>query len=159
MRRDDTVETIIGGIGGPAFPALAGAAVARALGFDQSVVIVHYPDRRPGLLHDDLDALGGRGGLKNYLAATHRLNPMMAAGGDHAYRARDFAVRDIAIRPEGFEGALLAPDPSEELGFRTEGWPRGLEEVGVVFRALGGRVELSCYRSRGRRRNPCPRPG
>jgi DNA-binding CsgD family transcriptional regulator len=154
MRRNDTVEAIIGGIGAAAFPALAGKAVARALGFDHSAVIVHFPNRRPGLLHDDFDALGGREGLANYLAATHRLNPMIAAGLDQAYRARDFATRDFAIRPEDFDGALLAPDPSEELGFRTEGWPRGLEEVGVVFGALGGRVELSCYRARGRRPAP-----
>ena len=144
MRLDGAVSDIIGAIGAPAFPAVAAAAVSRAIAFDLATVVVHRDAAPPRLLFDDFDAAGGREGVDNYVAATHRLNPMLALG-EGAFRAGDFA-----IRPRPGEGlALLVRDPEEELGFRTRGWPPGLEEVGLAFRACGGLVELACYRPRG----------
>jgi DNA-binding CsgD family transcriptional regulator len=147
MRIDDAVEEIIGAIGAPGFHAVAASAVSRLLAFERATVIVHHPDRPPRLLFDDFDT-GGREGVRNYLAATWRLNPMMATLQDGAFRARDFAIRPCA---EDAARRLMVRDPAEELGFRTRGWPRGLEEVGLAFRACGGTVELSCYRARSRR--------
>jgi DNA-binding CsgD family transcriptional regulator len=146
MRFDDALCEVIGAIGAPAFPALAAAAVTKAIAFDLSTVVVHRDVGPPRLLFDDFDAAGGRAGIANYVAATHRLNPMLAAGGEGAFRAGDFAIRP---RPGDAAEALLVRDPDEELGFRTRGWPPGLEEVGLAFHACGGLVELCCYRPRG----------
>ncbi len=150
MRFDDTVSEIIGTIGAPCFPAVAAAAVTRSLGFEFSTVVVHLPDQLPRLLTDQFDVAGGREGLENYLAATHRLNPMIEGLDERVFRARDFAIRP----KEDAAWMLMVRDPAEELGFRTRGWPRGLEEVGVTFRGFGGMIEFCCYRSRGRRPDP-----
>ncbi|MBW8812856.1 MAG: helix-turn-helix transcriptional regulator [Caulobacterales bacterium] len=142
------LSQIIGAMGAPEFPAVAARAVAQAMDFELATIVVHRPGTAPALLFDDFDAVGGREGVRNYVAATHRLNPMLAAGPrEGAFRAGDFA-----IRPEPAEdGALIVRAPEEELGFRTVGWPPGLEEVGLLFRGGDGLVELACYRPRGRR--------
>jgi len=151
MRFDDAVGEVIGAIGAPGFAGVAASAATRLLGFDLATVVVHHADRPPRLLFDDFDAAGGAEGLKAYLAATHRLNPMVGAGEEAVFRASDFA-----IRPPGGHSVrgLIVRDPAEELGFRTHGWPRGLEEVGLTFRACGGTVEFSCYRPKARRPAP-----
>ena len=142
-----TLARIIGAIGERDFAAVAADAVSRFMAFDLTAILVHRDEAAPTLMFDNFDQAGGRRGLETYMAVTHRLNPVLAAGGG-AFRARDFA-----IRPEPRAGAMrrhLVRAPEEELGFRTVGWPERLEEVGLYFEAWGGLVELGCYRPRGR---------
>lgn len=144
-----TLARIIGAIGDRDFAAVAAGAVSRFMAFDLATVVVHRRQNGPALMFDNFDLAGGRRGVDNYLAFTHTLNPVLAAGRRRrgAFRARDFAkwppgCADLA---QGY----LAPAPEEELGFRTIGWPEKLEEIGLFFEADGGLVELCCYRSRG----------
>jgi DNA-binding CsgD family transcriptional regulator len=144
------LATIIGAIGEENFAAVAADAVSDFLEFDLSAVVVHRRADRAFLMFDNFDAIGGRQGMNNYVAVTHRANPVLdGATRLGAFRARDFSVRRHAI------GASLAPyvlsSPDEELGFRTIGWPEKLEEIGLYFKACGGIVELSVYRERARR--------
>lgn len=138
---------IIGAIGDPDFPAVAARAVADFMDFDLAAVVVHRPAARPSLMFDNFDIAGGREGVDNYVAFTHRLNPFLARGRG-AFRARDFAIRPRAN--EGLAEPYLLRSPDEELGFRTVGWPERLEEIGLYFEACGGMVELGCYRQRSR---------
>ncbi|MET0535661.1 MAG: helix-turn-helix transcriptional regulator [Steroidobacter sp.] len=142
---------LIGAIGERDFAAVAAHALGRFLDFDLAAIIAHRPLQRPAVLFDNFDRIGGRDGIRNYVGFTHQINPMLAripvAG---ACRARDFAPQ-----------ALLAADPmnahivleeDEELGFRTVGWPRRMEEIGLYIDAWGGVVELGFYRPRCRSR-------
>src|SRR5689334_20972407 len=119
MRFPDALGEIIGAIGAPGFPAVAARAVARAMAFELSTVVVHRDSGPARLLFDDFDRAGGREGVDNYVAATHRLNPMLPAVGEGAFRAGDFAIRPDESRAAR---ALMVRDPQEELGFRTRGW-------------------------------------
>jgi DNA-binding CsgD family transcriptional regulator len=141
------LSRIIGAVGAPEFPAVAARAVTQAMDFELATLVVHRPRSAPALLFDDFEAVDGQEGVRNYVAATHRLNPMLAAGaGEGAYRAGDFAIRPAAAAAPADRLVVEAPD--EELGFRTLGWPPGLEEIGLHFRGWGGLVELACYRPR-----------
>ena len=147
MQMSQALSEIIGAIGAPDFPAVAAQAVARAIAFELATVVVHRDDAPPTLLFENLVAADGRQGVENYLNATWRLNPMLAAGrGEGVFRAGDFAMHP----PDETDaaGRLVVRAPDEELGFRTLGWPPQMEEVGLHFRACGGVVELGCYRPR-----------
>jgi len=137
---------LIGAIGESDFAAVAAQSLARFLDCDLAAVVAHRPSQRPSVLFDNFDRIGCRDGLANYVDFTHRSNPMLApvpiVG---AYRARDFAVAEVV-------GSLVVMEADEELGFRTVGWPRRMEEIDVYIPAWGGTVELGFYRSRQRSR-------
>jgi len=60
-------------------------------------------------------------------------------------RARDFRRLNQTIPSELRPYVVEAPE--EELGYRTVGWPHGLEEIGLYFDAGGGTVEIGLYRA------------
>ena len=140
-----TLARIIGAIGAHDFAGVAADAVARFMDFELATVVVHR--REATLMFDNFEVADGRVGVETYVAFTHRLNPMLARGGEGAFRAGDFAIRPQAAA--GLERRLVRA-ADEELGFRTVGWPARLEEIGLYFEACGGMVELGCYRPRGR---------
>lgn len=138
---------VIGAIGTADFHGITAQALCRALGFELSAMVFHRGRRAQPLFHD-FARVGCTRGIEAYAAVTHAVNPMLrAAPGSGAVRARDFAVRDADRLPDA--DALIWTD-EEELGFRTPGWPERQEEIGLYFPALGGMVELSLYRERGR---------
>jgi DNA-binding CsgD family transcriptional regulator len=145
------LQGLIGAIGEKDFAAIAAQSVIDWLEFDLATIVVHRSDTRPGLMFDNFHLAGGNQGVKNYLASTHGINPIIhdfeAPG---AYRARDFRIGvhgiDDHLRP------FLIESPMEELGYRTLGWPERMEEVGLCFKACKGVVELGIYRERGIRK-------
>lgn len=151
MSPNQALAEVIGAIGEAGFPAAAAGAVGRLLGFDLAAIVIHPGGRSPELLFDNFDAAGGRRGIETYLRVTHAINPILAGQpAGRAFRARDFAVRRLPRR-ETAEGHLL-PAPEEDLGFRTAGWPAGLEEIGLHLGTGFGLVEFGLYRPRPRRR-------
>ncbi len=144
-RTAETLAHVIGGIGRPDFPAIVAQALCGFMDFDVAAIVCHGGGG-PRLLFDSFDSVGGRDGLKAYLGHTHTMNPMVRSRARGAVRARDFAARGAAAR---LQNPYVLASPDEELGFRTVGWPQGLEEVGLYFDALGGLVELGLYRRRG----------
>jgi DNA-binding CsgD family transcriptional regulator len=142
------LQRVIGAIGEPDFAAVAARSVLDWLDFDLTTVVVHRRDHPPGLMCDNFDAAGARQGVRNYVAVTHRLNPMLGRlSGPGVFRARDYriAMRGVgdSLRP------YLIESPDEELGYRTVGWPKRLEEIGLYFEAGTDLVELGIYRERG----------
>lgn len=151
--RHANLAQIIGAIGKESFAEVAAHALMRFLEFNLATVIEHHPTRGPVVMFDDFDRVNCRYGLANYLRFTHRINPMLARAPETGvFRARDFSVAAIDLADD--LDAHVTLDASEELGFRTAGWPQGLEEIGLYFEAGGKLVEMSCYRERGRRPAP-----
>lgn len=139
---------LIGAIGEADFAAVAADELAHFLGFDLAAIVAHRRDARPAVLFDNFDRIGCREGIANYVGFTHRINPMLArvpAAG--VCRARDF--NGELKRADTANTHIVVAD-EEELGFRTVGWPRRMEEVGLYIDAWGGVVELGFYRERGR---------
>ncbi len=148
-RHSQSLGLVIGAIGHPHFAEVVGRSLCHMTGFDLSSLVVHRATSRPELVFDDLSSAGYATGIQNYLRRTYRTNPMLLArASEGPYRASDFRVSDVSLKND--LAGYLIPSPEEELGFRTVGWPRRLEEVGLIFRACGGMVELSLYRERGR---------
>jgi DNA-binding CsgD family transcriptional regulator len=144
-----TVAQIIRGIGSDEFSVATAHAVCRFAGFELATIVLHRPSSMPTLLFNDFDAVNGLTGIHNYLSFTHRLNPMLKRmGSSGAFRACDFKRPPSHLSEEMRPYVLISPE--EELGFRTIGWPPGLEEVGLIFRAYGGVVEFSIYRDQAR---------
>jgi DNA-binding CsgD family transcriptional regulator len=142
---------VIGAIGNPDFAAVTARSVLDWLGFDLAAVVVHRRDDKPGLMFDNFDAAHGTQGIRNYVAVTHRLNPVLQSlTGPGAFRARDYEIGAQGIG-ENVRPYLIRSE-DEELGYRTVGWPARMEEIGLYFGAYGGVVELSFYRERGARR-------
>jgi DNA-binding CsgD family transcriptional regulator len=141
---------VIGAIGEPDFAARTAASLLDWLDFDLATVVVHPRADRPALLFDNFSAAGGEEGVRNYVAMTHRLNPVLRSlTSPGAFRARDFRLDAKGI--DGMGAALrpyLVRSRDEELGYRTVGWPRKLEEIGLYIEACGGVVELGVYRER-----------
>lgn len=141
------IPRLIGAIGDANFATVVADELARFLGFDLSAIVLHRDRAKPSVLFDDFDRVDGREGIANYVGSTHRINPMLArAPKTGACRARDFG---IDVREIG-DVLPVCLDAEEELGFRTVGWPRRMEEVGLYVDARGGIVELGFYRERGR---------
>jgi DNA-binding CsgD family transcriptional regulator len=145
---ETALGAIVEAIGTASFPALAAGALTKALSFDLSAVILHAPARDSRILFDNFNLVGARRALETYCRITHKMNPMLSGAAPRAVRARDFAGR--ALRPPPGMKLHLSAAPEEELGFRTAGWPRRMEEIGLYLDGGDGLVELSLYRLRGR---------
>ncbi len=145
MQYAETLAHVIGGIGRPDFPAIAARALCRFMDFDVAAIVWHGDGGKPRLLFDSFDAVDGRDGLTAYVGHTHAMNPMVRTHARGAVRARDFAA---CRRAPGWRNPYVLASPDEELGFRTIGWPQGLEEIGLYFDAFGGLIELGLYRRR-----------
>lgn len=144
---------IISMVGAPGFVEATSRAICVDSDFALSSVLLHRVDRAPQLMFEDLAGAGYRTGIDNYIRFTHRANPMLhTQAGQGIFRASDFRLAPGAIT-SGMQ-VYLVPAPDEELGFRTVGWPRRMEELGLYFAACGGVVELSLYRERCRRPAP-----
>lgn len=143
-----TLGRIIRAIGVHDFAATVADAVLDFMHFDLGAILVHRHATQPQVMFDNFDAVGARAGIENYVAVTHRFNPMLPDMGGRlgAIRARDFA-KPLSSVDRGLRPFLVAA-PDEELGFRTIGWPAHLEEIGLYFNACGGVVEMSVYRER-----------
>ena len=135
-------------IGDPEFASVAAQCALDCARFDLALIIVHHRTSPPSLLFDNFAAAGGREGIENYVSVTHSVNPILklATKGVGVFRARDFAARALHI--DASTQPLVVRAPTEELGFRTRGWPEGLEEIALYFSACRGLVELSLYRER-----------
>jgi DNA-binding CsgD family transcriptional regulator len=143
-----TITRIIRAIGDDSLPGVAAQELCRFTEFELSTMVLHRPETKPKLMFDNFDSVGCGKGIQNYLSFTHEVNPVLQSqAGSGAFRARDFKGKQ---QPEKLAQPYLVNAPEEELGFRTIGWPSGLEELGLYFKACGGVVEFCVYRERTR---------
>jgi DNA-binding CsgD family transcriptional regulator len=146
----EAISRIIGAIGEPGFERVAAEAVLSSLDFELAALIVHRQQKLPVVMFENFAQAGGQQGIANYVALTHRINPVLnAVKGNRAVRSRDFA-QDFSSLAAPMRDYVV-PSAREELGFRTVGWPADLEEIGLYFEGEGGLVEFSLSRPRSRR--------
>lgn len=141
---------VIENLESPRFPALLVDALKAIADFEYCMVVLYRGASRPVNLFDTLPNPGAAQGLVNYLNSTYVLNPFYrtyrSGIAEGVYRMRDLA-------PEGFFGdstlanAKAIASSAEEIGYLTEGWPAGREEVCVALTLPGGEcAELSLSR-------------
>ena len=105
----------------------------RAMPHAFCVVILHGSDGVPTVLFDGLTPLGYGAGIQNYLDKTYQINPFFSAykSGLQAgfHRMAVLSQNPVSDRQDVTSVANVHHDPKEELGFVTEGWPRGMQEL------------------------------
>ena len=133
--------------------------LVRALGhlvpFEMAAVFVYRGRSRPLVIYDNFDPGEAKMGITTYIENTYVLNPFYQASlrglPDGVYRIRDLAPDDFYT--SGTHNAYrVQPRATEEIGYVTEHWPVGLEEIDVSL-TLEPKVvaELSIYRALSKR--------
>jgi DNA-binding CsgD family transcriptional regulator len=131
-------------------PRLIIAAIGSVVDVEMSMSLVYRGRARPVHVCDTFEEKKAKHGLSNYIENTYVLNPFYAAyrrgleGG--VYRIRDLAP-DAYFESEHFKSFAVKLSATEELGYVTEDWPRGMEEVNFAIELPGRELaEISLMR-------------
>ncbi len=130
-------------------------ALGHLLSFELAAVFVYRGRSRPLVIYDNFGPGEAKQGITTYVENSYVLNPFYQAYQrglpDGVYRIRDLAP-DAFFKSEYYNSYRVRPRASEEIGYITEHWPAGLEEIDVAL-TLEPKVvaELSIYRALCRR--------
>jgi DNA-binding CsgD family transcriptional regulator len=134
----------------PILPDLLARALSTLIDFEYSVVFIYRGRANPIHIHDTFPNPQARTGLINYVKSTYVLNPLYNAYQcglkTGVYRLRDLAS-DGLVGGELFRKYRICATPSEEIGYLTDGWPAGREELCIAMELPGGEcAELTLSR-------------
>lgn len=108
--------------------------------------VLNRPDANPVYLADTFPDETSKAAVQLYVQATYDINPVHTAI-QNGLCSGVFRMVDLA--PDNWQAttAEVVADDSEEIGFRTPGWPAGLQEVSVLVDLSDGVVgEVSLAR-------------
>ena len=126
-------------------------ALTSLVSFELAAVLVYRGRARPLNIYDNFELANGKRGITAYINNTYILNPFYQASQKHladgVYRMRDLAP-DALFERDYFQSYRIFPRHSEEIGYLTEDWPEGFEEVDIAINLAPDLIcELSIYRS------------
>jgi len=131
-------------------PLLLIAAIGSVVDVEMAMSLVYSGRSRPVHVCDTFKDEKAKRGLANYVENTYVLNPFYAAyrrgleGG--VYRIRDLAP-DAYFESEHRRSFAVTLSATEELGYLTNDWPQGMEEINVVVELPGRELaEISLMR-------------
>lgn len=106
--------------------------------------VVNRRNTLPVLLCDTYPEGAPKQAVQTYVTQTYLLNPVynayLAGLSQGVYRMADLA-------PDNWPHSVEFDDPEEEIGYRTPGWPRHLEELSLTVDLPGGEMgEISLAR-------------
>jgi DNA-binding CsgD family transcriptional regulator len=118
-------------------PALLVRALGTLVSFEHCQQLVYRRNSNPIHIYQTSEIPQNRIGLRNYIHNTYVLDPLYRkyrAGrlGTGAYRLRDIAS-DYFYTAKDERKYPIAPTPSEEIGYLTEGWPAGRQELCIAL--------------------------
>lgn len=120
----------------PILPDLLARALGTLIEFEYSVVFIYRGKANPIHIHDTFPNPQARAGLINYVKNTYVLNPLYNAYQcglkTGVYRLRDLAS-DGFFDSESFRKYKICATSSEEIGYLTDGWPAGREELCIAM--------------------------
>ena len=130
-------------------------ALIHVVPFEWATIFAYRGRSRPLHIYGNFEHDGAKKGIAAYIENTYVLNPLYQALqrglADGVYRIRDLAP-DAYFESEYYRTHRILPGDTEEIGYVTEGWPEGFEEIGIiVVPEPGVTIELSVYRSLRRR--------
>ncbi len=136
--REDLPERLVGALG-------------HLAPFEMAAVFVYRGRSRPLVIYDNFEPGEAQQGITAYVENTYVVNPFYQASlrglPDGVYRIRDLTPDDFYT--SGSQNTYrVQPRATEEIGYITEHWPAGLEEIDISL-TLEPKVvaELSVYRS------------
>lgn len=120
----------------PILPGLLAVALGTLIEYEYSAIFIYRGRANPIHIHDTFPNPEARAGLINYVKNTYVLNPFYCAYlrglTTGVYRMRDLAP-DGFFDDESLQKYKISCASSEEIGFLTEGWPAGREELCVAL--------------------------
>ena len=131
-------------------PLLLIAAISSVVDVEMAMSLVYSGRSRPVHVCDTFRDEKAKRGLANYVENTYVPNPFYAAyrRGLEAgvYRIRDLAP-DAYFESEYRKSFAVTLSATEELGYLTNDWPQGMEEINVVVELPGRELaEISLMR-------------
>ena len=132
-------------------PLLLIATIGTVVDVEIAMSLVYSGRSRPVHVCDTFTDEKAKRGLANYVENTYVLNPFYAAyrqglkGG--VYRIRDLAP-DAYFESEHRRSFAVTLSATEELGYVTDDWPQGMEEINVVVELPGRELAASWPRFR-----------
>lgn len=122
-------------------------AVAALFSCEAAFAVLNRPDAPPVYLADTYADPVSKAAVQRYVGTTYEINPVHNAIrgglGGGVYRMADLAPDNWSATT-----ADVIADDTEEISFRTPGWPQGLQEVSVLVDLDGGIVgEISLART------------
>jgi DNA-binding CsgD family transcriptional regulator len=134
----------------PILPDLLGRALSTLIEFEYCVVFIYRGKANPIHIHDTFPHPQARAGVINYVKNTYVLNPLYNAYQrglkTGVYRLRELASEGLVDR-KSFRKYRICPTASEEIGYLTDGWPAGCEELCIAMELPSGEcAELTLSR-------------
>ena len=144
------IGEIIGDLGSPRLPESLVRGLGRLVPFKFAVIFIYRGRSRPINVFDNFEPAEAKQGIAAYVEDTYVLNPFYQAYlrglRDGVYRIRDLAP-DAFFESEYYKSYRVLPRDSEEIGYLTEHWPKGMEEIDIAVILEGDVVsEISLYR-------------
>jgi DNA-binding CsgD family transcriptional regulator len=131
------------------------AAIGSVARFHLALSVVHRKNGGPSYVFDTFSGPRAKRAVQLFIAGTYLLNPFYNAylSGLPAgiYLMRDLAPDDY-LGSDLYRGLDIRRHEDEELGYRTHGWPEGMEELLIAMDLPGGEmaeISLSRIRSEG----------
>lgn len=123
------------------------SSISNLLPYDLSMIFVYGPNARPVLIHDTFCDPDTKLGLVNYVNNTYVLNPAYNAYlrglSSGVYRINEVAPDDY-FNSEHFKNFRIKHARQEEIGYITDGWPRGMEELFIAVDLPDDRLGEIC---------------
>jgi DNA-binding CsgD family transcriptional regulator len=134
----------------PDLPEILTRSLVTLIDFEYSVVFIYRGKASPIHLCDTFPTPESRSGINNYVKSTYILNPLYNAYRcglkTGVYRLRDL-VPDSSIDSTSLRKYRISANSAEEIGYLTEGWPPGREELCIAMELPGGEcAELTLSR-------------
>ena len=134
----------------PILPDLLARALGTLIEFEYSVVFIYRGKAKPIHIHDTFPNPQARAGVINYVKNTYVLNPLYNAYQrglkTGVYRLRELASEGLVDR-KSFQKYRICATASEEIGYLTDGWPAGCEELCIAMELPSGEcAELTLSR-------------
>jgi DNA-binding CsgD family transcriptional regulator len=146
------IAELIDAVSGEDFPRQLVASIGAVLPLDWATIVIHRGRAAPCHVFDNFADATARQGIAEYLLHTYVLNPFFQAhlrGLDSGvYRIRDLAPPDF-FASEYYRQQKIIRSQQEEIGYVTENWPQGMEEIDLaVVLGAGITAEIGLYRAR-----------
>ena len=155
MSADDwyrEIGEIIGDLGSERLPESLIRGLARLVPFELAAIFVYRGRSRPLLVYDNFEPTEAKQGIAAYVESTYVLNPFYQAYlrglPDGIHRMRDLAP-DAFFESEYYRAHKVSPSAAEEIGYLTEHWPKGMEELEIAITLdANALAEITLSRSR-----------
>ena len=126
------IAEIIDAPAGEDLPGRLVGALRHLVPFDLAAIFVYRGRSRPLPVYDNFDTVDARKGIATYVENTYVLNPFYQACQkglqSGVYRMRDLAP-DAFFKSEYYKAFRVLPSRGEEIGYLTENWPQGMQEL------------------------------